>query len=233
MIKDFDVHPIQANILRELLFVTKGSFGELNKNKVGTDLFSFHLKQLIGWGLVEKKDGKYSLSTRGKEFANRFDTDKVEVEKQGKVAVLIVVTRDGQNGKEYLIQQRRKQPSFGYWGFITGKIRWGETILEGATRELMEETDLRASLKICGVKHKMDYDQNGKILEDKYFWVIAATEVVGEMMEEFEGGRNAWMTREEIINLDKQFDGVVESMEMTKNGAIFGLSENKYNVRGY
>lgn len=77
MIKDFDVHPIQANILRELLFVTNGSFGKLNKNKIGSDSFSFHLKQLINWGLVEKTEGKYHLTTRGKEFANRFDTDKI------------------------------------------------------------------------------------------------------------------------------------------------------------
>lgn len=141
--------------------------------------------------------------------------------------------RQGENGTEYLIQQRRKQPYFGFWGFITGKIKWGETILEGAQRELMEEADLRAELKIYGIKHKMDYDQDKRILEDKYFWIIRATEIVGETMEQFEGGKNEWMSREEIVKLNKLFDGAIESMEMVEEGSTFKLSENKYEVHGY
>ena len=232
MIKDFDVHPIQASILRELLFVTSAGFSELNKKKLGTDLFSFHLKQLMNWGLLEKIDSKYCLSTKGKEFANRFDTDKVEVEKQAKVAVLIVCIKQIDNTKYYLLQQRLKQPYYGYWGFVTGKLKWGETILEGAGRELMEETGQSGELVVVGIKHKMDYDQTEKLLEDKYFWIIRADKLRGECLEIFEGGKNSWMTREEIERQDNLFDGVVESLEMVE-GKMFQLDERKYKVKGY
>lgn len=232
MIKDFDVHPIQAGILRELLFVTTAGFGELNKKKISTDLFSFHLKQLINWRLVLKDDTKYCLTQKGKEFANRFDTDKNEVEKQAKVAVLIVVSKKEGTEVYYLLQQRLKQPYYGYWGFVTGKLKWGETILEGARRELIEETDLDGELKIAGVKHKMDYDQIGNILEDKYFWVISVSQTRGELVADFEGGKNSWMSREEIEKQTKLFDGVIESLEMAESKK-FGMSENKYKVQGY
>jgi len=232
MIKDFDVHPIQAGILRELLFVTEAGFGQLNKKKVGTDLFSFHLKQLIGWKLVAKTGTKYSLTTKGKEFANQFDTDKIEVEKQAKVAVLIVISKSTGSEINFLLQQRKKQPYFGYWGFVTGKLRWGETILEGAKRELVEETGLSAELRIAGIKHKMDYDQNGNILEDKYFWVILATETKGELMTEFEGGTNVWMSKEKIESQTQLFDGVIESLDMAMKND-FKMSETKYKVKGY
>lgn len=51
-------------------------------------------------------------------------------------------------------------------------------------------------------------------------------------MEEFEGGRNKWMTREEIEGQANLFDGVIESLEMAGCKG-FVMSENKYKVRGY
>lgn len=46
--------------------------------------------------------------------------------------------------KQYLVQTRLKDPFFGYHGYVTGKIRWGEKILEAAKRELLEETGMTA-----------------------------------------------------------------------------------------
>ncbi|MBI2464528.1 NUDIX hydrolase [Candidatus Shapirobacteria bacterium] len=232
MIKDFDVHPIQAGILRELLFVTSAGFGQLNKKKISTDLFSFHIRQLANWKLLTKIDTKYSLTAKGKEFANRFDTEENEVEKQAKVAVLIVVSKRIGSKRLYLLQQRLKQPYYGFWGFVTGKLKWGETILEGARRELIEETDLDGEFKIAGIKHKMDYDQEGNILEDKYFWVISVTQIKGELVADFEGGKNVWMTRREIEERADLFDGVLESLDMAM-GDKFEMSEQKYKVGGY
>ncbi len=233
MSTEIDIHPVQSSILCELLFVKEGRFGQLNKLGLSTDHFSFHLKQLVDWGLVDKlKSGKYTLSEKGKEFANRFDTEKTEVERQAKVAVLIVGVKKEGGRKKYLIQQRLKQPYFGFWGFLTGKIRWGETVDQAGARELKEETGLKGKLELTAVKHKMDYDQRKKLLEDKYFFVIRASKLQGEMMKKFEGGRNKWMEKKEILQLTDLFDGVEESMELVDK-ANFKFSESKYKVRGY
>lgn len=228
-----DIHPIQGEILCQMLFVKTASFSELNKRKLPSDQFSFHLRQLTDLKYLEKNIlGKYLLTTKGKEYANTFDTDKAEIEKQAKIGALIVVNKMVNGKKYFLMQQRLKQPYYGFWGFITGKIKWGETIEEGAQREFKEETGMVGDMELAGLKHKMDYNQLGELLEDKYFLLIRAGKLRGKLMEEFEGGRNKWMTREEIEGQANLFDGVIESLEMAGCKG-FVMSENKYKVRGY
>jgi len=132
-------------VLRHLLLRPESSFSELQKlMETESDATNFHIKQLVHAGYITKiARGKYTLTMAGKEYANRMDTDERVIEKQAKVAACLVIRRE--DGKE-LIQQRLKQPYYGYYGRPTGKIRWGETILEGAARELMEETGLTADM---------------------------------------------------------------------------------------
>lgn len=188
------VHPAQVAIIHVLLFKPSAPFATLQKaSELSSDHFNFHVKQLLEQALIRKNDaGHYLLTQNGKEFANRFDTDARTVERQPKVAVCLTVTRA--DGKQ-IVQQRLKQPYYGYWGRPTGKIRWGETILEAAARELLEETGLTAELKFESVYHKMDFNkETNRLLEDKIFFVVAGTKPKGTLIKEFEGGRNTWMT---------------------------------------
>jgi 8-oxo-dGTP pyrophosphatase MutT (NUDIX family) len=204
---DKELHPAHVAILHVLLFRPDARFAELQKaSELTSDHFNFYLKQLLDEKFVAKNArGAYHLTQKGKEFANRFDTDERKVERQPKVAVCLMIRRD--DGKQ-LLQQRLKQPYYGYWGRPTGKIRWGETILEAGARELMEETGLEADLEFEEVYHKMDYNkETGELLEDKIFFVIGGTSARGELIEEFEGGRNAWMTQEEYEAQPLSFGG--------------------------
>jgi predicted MarR family transcription regulator len=94
MIKATDLHPTQASILRELLFKKEARFSDLNITKMTNDHFTFHIRKLIKLELISKtKSSKYELTIKGKEFANRFDTDTATVEKQAKIGVLIIMTK--------------------------------------------------------------------------------------------------------------------------------------------
>jgi 8-oxo-dGTP pyrophosphatase MutT (NUDIX family) len=205
---EVNIHDAQMVILRELLFHKSASFAKLQKNTgMSSDHFNFHLQKLLEMKLIEKVSrGTYSLTPRGKEYANKLDTDNNTIERQPKSAVILSIERSGKNGKEYLFQERLKQPYFGFYGFPTGKIRWGETVVQTAERELMEETGLRADCKIAGVYHELVYQQEtGEQLEDKLFYVISCTDVTGDLIKEFEGGRNQWMTREKARQQPKIF----------------------------
>ena len=228
---ELKIHDAQTAILRELLFKPSASFSDMQaQTNLTSDHFNFHVNKLIELGLVERiEKGRYRLSLKGKEYANKLDTDNNTIERQPKVAVLLVVTRGKGSDLEILAQQRLKQPFYGFWGLPSGKIRWGETIIECAGRELKEETNLSAKLKLVGIEHKLDYSQEtGQLLEDKIFNIVHCYDVKGDMFEEFEGGRNIWIRPGDIkLKLKKYFEGLDKDKTRYFKGD-FIFEEKKY-----
>ena len=211
MSHEVDIHSAQTAILRDLLFHPSANFATLQKSTgLDSDHFKFHIKRLLELGYVEKTpDSHYTLTIKGKEYSNKLDTDSNTMERQTKTAALLVIVRENDGAMEVLVQERLKQPFFGFWGRPTGKIRWGETIVEGAKRELLEETGLTADCEVKGIYHKIDKQtESGELLEDKIFYAVLCTNTQGELMENFEGGRNAWMTVTDIKKLPKKFEGI-------------------------
>lgn len=211
MSHEVKIHEAQTSVLRELLFHPAAGFAELQKSTgLDSDHFKFHIKRLVEVGYVTKAESKkYTLTAEGKEYACRLDTDENVIEKQPKSSVLLVAVRGDEADPEVLIQQRLKQPFYGFYCRAGGKIRWGETVVQAAERELMEETGLTADIEIKGVYHKIDKrNEDGAMLEDKLFYVAVCNNVQGEMITEFEGGRNMWMKQSEIAKQPKKFEGV-------------------------
>jgi ADP-ribose pyrophosphatase YjhB (NUDIX family) len=228
-----ELHQIQATILRELLFKPTARFTDLNIKELTSDHFTFHISRLVEAGLVNKtSEGKYTLSTKGKEFANRLDTDNAKIERQPKIAVAIIAVRETNGEKQYLIQKRLKQPYYGFHGIVTGKIRWGETLFETATRELDEETGLKANFTLKGLKHKMDYSPTEGILEDKFFMICMGENCTGTLKEKFEGGQNMWLNKEQIDNLPDQFPDLPLLFSFLNSDTIM-FNEAKYMVDKY
>ena len=226
------IHPIQSDILVTLLLRKNARFSQLNNKKIESDLFTFHLKTLLTGGLIEKSASGYRLTTSGKEFANRFDTEQKVIERQAKIGVLICAVRGEGMKREYLLQQRLKQPYFGFWGFISGKIRWGESIYETAKREFKEETGLKAKFNLAGVKHKTDYDLSGNLLEDKFFFVMRAENPKGKLKKIFDGGKNKWFFKKDIFKTKDLFDDVDKTLEITESGGLV-FTEKKFKVKRY
>lgn len=210
---DQEIHYIQINILKELLFKPNSRFSDLNVKGLTSDHFTFHIKRLVDEGLVEKLGEGYRLTVAGKEFANRMDTDNLKIERQAKTAVKIVAVRGQGQNRTTLLQQRLKEPFYGLWGFPGGKVRWGEFIGKAAERELLEETGLSGRPIFKGVQHKVDVTPEGKLLEDKFFYVFLVENPTGELRENFEGGRNEFFEKEEIKNLET-FAGMAEIFKM-------------------
>jgi ADP-ribose pyrophosphatase YjhB (NUDIX family)/predicted transcriptional regulator len=211
------IHEAQTSILRELLFVPEAGFSELQKGtELSSDHFNFHISRLVELGLVEKRvRGLYRLTPKGKEYANKLDTENKTIERQPKVAVLLAVEREKAGVRELLFQERLKQPYYGYWGLPSGKIRWGETIAETADRELQEETGLTADYQILGLYHEHTFMQEtGDLLEDKMFFLVHCTNTRGGLTEQFEGGHNQWMSVDQARHLTKKFTSFETELEM-------------------
>jgi 8-oxo-dGTP diphosphatase len=225
MSHEVNIHSAQTAILRELLFHPAAGFAELRKpTGLTSDHFSFHINRLVELKLVEKttKRGHYRLTAKGKEYANRLDTDNNTVERQPKAAVLLAIERHREGERQILFQQRLKNPYFGYWGLPSGKLRWGETIIEGAARELMEETGLTAQLELKGVYHEHATNaESGELLEDKIFFVVRGSAAQGELIESFEGGANSWLSVEEARGQEKVFGSFDIEIDIADSKQVF------------
>lgn len=234
MSHEVDIHSAQTAILRELLFHPSANFATLQKTTgLDSDHFKFHIKRLLDLGYVEKTaNSHYALTIMGKEYSNRLDTDDNTIERQPKVSVALII--ENAEGK-FLAQQRLKQPYFGFWGRPTGKIRWGETLLEAGARELLEETGLTASLRIAGFYHKMDYEKEStKLLEDKLFCIVYGSDPKGELIIDDEGHHNEWLSVEEIIAKDSVFESVPEITRMGQEAGIQFMEQSyHYEAKDY
>jgi 8-oxo-dGTP diphosphatase len=112
------------------------------------------------------------------------------------IAVLAVVTR----GERALIVQRAQQPNAGRWGFPGGVLELGETVAEGAMRELAEETGILAEAAgVLNVHDAVSRDAEGRV---QFHYVLIAVRGIwrsGEGVAADDAAATAWVSREDIL----------------------------------
>ena len=112
------------------------------------------------------------------------------------VGVLAVVMR----GDRALVVRRSNPPMSGRWGFPGGVLELGETVAQGAMRELFEETGVQAEpAGPLTVIDTIDRDQEGRV---RYHYTLVA--VIGrwrsgEGIPGDDADEVAWLTRSDII----------------------------------
>src|SRR5437016_4202260 len=113
------------------------------------------------------------------------------------VGVLAIVMR----GDRVLVVRRANPPMLGRWGFPGGVLELGETVAQGAMRELEEETGVKAEAAgPLTVIDTIDRDQEGRV---RYHYTLVA--VIGhwqsgEGVPGDDADQVAWLTRAEIVD---------------------------------
>ena len=138
---------IQYHILVELTRYSLRRYSQLRPRDVEGNLFMYHLKGLIGDGLVEKADGQYRLTIKGLQFVGTLSLKTGRTRKQPKILNAIICRDDA--GK-YLFTRWRRQPNAGLVSFPHGMMHYGEPVMDMAAHELAEKADLKAALKYKG-----------------------------------------------------------------------------------
>ncbi|HSW37129.1 MAG TPA: NUDIX domain-containing protein [Candidatus Saccharimonadales bacterium] len=219
------LQPTQVSILHSLRYSQAERFSSLMRPTGYTsDNFKFHLRKLTKLGYIEKlNNGMYQLTPAGKEFANNLDEPKRVVQKQPKVSVLMVIAKKNANNETvYLVQNRLRNPYFGFWSEIHGRAEWGEPFEATAKRQLKRQTSLEAKFKIHGFRRVRDYDEiSNELLEDKLFVILKATDISGELSNTYSGGTNAWMTLKDLRAEDKVFASTLANIQDLENGNFY------------
>ena len=112
------------------------------------------------------------------------------------VGVLAVVLR----GDRVLVVRRANPPMPGRWGFPGGVLELGETVAQGAMRELLEETAVKAEAAgPLTVIDTIDRDDEGRIRYHYTLVAVVGTWQSGEGVPGDDADEVAWLTRAEIV----------------------------------
>lgn len=133
-------HTIQKNILSVLLHQKNARFRDMRPPRTDTNLYSYHLAQLVKGGLVQKTDNGYTLGPAGLIYADGLNADKLFVRRQPKIVTMLVIQNsDG----DTLLQRRRKQPYIDMWTLPNGKVHIDDmSLYAAAQREASEKLKL-------------------------------------------------------------------------------------------
>jgi ADP-ribose pyrophosphatase YjhB (NUDIX family)/predicted transcriptional regulator len=231
-----ELHSAQYSILRTLRHTPSARYTDLRMpTGLESDAFKFHIQRLTALKYVHKlASGQYELTAEGKELANNLSKQHSRTQKQPKLSVAITASRTIDGTTTYLFQQRLRNPYYGFWGSITGPVQWGEQFETTAQREFEKQTGMTAHYTVQGFCRKTDYVTTSDVLlEDKLFVVITATDIQGDITNEWQKGCNAWMTIDELQHQEKYFASTINLIEITQNTRRYGTITGHYTADEY
>lgn len=130
-------HKVQKYILSILIHQKYARYRDMRPPKVDTNLYSYHLKQLLLNELVKKTDEGYTLDTLGLAYVDRVNEETLAIRRQPKTVTMLVV-QNSEGG--LLLQKRSKQPYIGKWMLPHGKLHISDSsVMSGARREAYEK----------------------------------------------------------------------------------------------
>ena len=118
-----------------------------------------------------------------------------------RVGVLSIVRRDA----SFLLVRRAKAPDAGLWGFPGGKVEAGETLLDAAQRELLEETALTShATTILPCFDSLHYAADGSLAFHYVIVPVRCAEPDGPIQQAHAGDdalEARWFSLEDISHL--------------------------------
>ena len=178
------MHHLQTKIIYNLALHDALRFSQLKPKELESNQFMYHLKTVMAQGLVEKVDTKYRLTPKGLRYVNGLSFELLSTRLQPVSRTTVYAEHPDRPG-EILLYRFNRQPIRGRVGLLNGKIHFGETLEESATRELDEKSGLQAKLEFIGQINSRNYsaDDTTELINHTFYFVFRAHNVRGQLKE--------------------------------------------------
>ncbi|UWQ50466.1 NUDIX hydrolase [Leisingera caerulea] len=115
------------------------------------------------------------------------------------LGTIAVVCRHFGGQDQVILVQRGKEPNAGWWGFPGGHVEMGETALQAAARELMEETGVSARpLEYLTNVDVLDCAEAGAVQRQYLLTVVLCEHASGDPLPDDDAEQAEWIPIAEI-----------------------------------
>lgn len=213
-------HHIQRDILLKLCFAKTLRFSDLKPKNLESNIFMYHLKQLIKFGFVDKQpDGLYTLSPPGLAYVDKMSYTTKHLSVQPKTVSYLQIT--DANGAQ-LYWRRNIQPSIGFVGVPVGKIHYGENIQEAAQRDLLEKTGLKGvKLAYRGTANMKFYIQETLVSHILTLVYEGQVKKVKPKLTSGSLGEAFWSNEDKIEKLIPSVGFIIDQLKAHPHGYFF------------
>lgn len=220
-------HHIQRTIMKALLATPTATYSMLKPKGIESNLFLYHVQQLIRAGLIAKDDRTYQLTVKGKQYLDRAHLDTMVIRIQPKLVVMLAVQDDS---GQFLIQERLHQPFLNMQGFLSTKLRFGETLQEAAYRELTDKSNLTAddvNLALRGNVFLRFFDsESGLVANHIIAYVFSGNATVSRPEKHREGYSRCFWSDATVLTTDTALAGHQEVAQLLRRDDYFVESIN-------
>lgn len=211
-----DEHHLQRKILHALVLQEKARFADIRPEGVDSNIFTYHLKQLIREKLVTKDEqGFYELTSLGRVAGINVTLSKKEMLEQAHSVLLMALkTKEG-----WLLRRRLAHPMFRKVGFVHAEPIASEPAIKTATDTFKERTGLTAEFKPSGSGYVRLF--KGDCLESfVHYELYCASEYTGELIVQTRNGENAWFKDPDFTS-SEMIPSMPELVELIESGDKF------------
>lgn len=208
------MHFIRKHILRTLTLKKWARFRDMKPGSVDSNLYNYHLKELIKDGYVERREQKgYRLSPAGLRYVDHVSLESFEPRWQPKLLTkLYIQNEEG----AVLMWPKMKQPFIGTWSLPSGKIHYDDVTTErAAQRELSYITDKQLDLRLLGVA-EIAVHINNNLTTHGIEYVYGLTMKAADMQHEY----GQWVQLSELPGL-RCAPGSSAVLELVASGEFF------------
>lgn len=134
------------------------------------------------------------------------------------LGAIAVVCRHACGQDQVILVQRGKAPNAGWWGFPGGHVEMGETALQAAARELLEETGVTARpLEYLTNVDVISRDESGAVERQYLLTAVLCEHISGEPVPDDDAEQAEWIPIAEIENRGLQLlDQVGEAARLAQ-----------------